>query len=64
MDTTHIRDGVIAARLETIDELHAELADYRGSILIAGAGHWTQQEQPDEFNAALLELLARLTRPT
>ncbi len=28
--------------------------------MIEGAGHWTQQERPGEFNAALIELLARL----
>jgi pimeloyl-ACP methyl ester carboxylesterase len=55
------RDGVIAARLDTIDEGHAALPAYRGSILIEGAGHWTQQERPDEFNAALLELLTRVS---
>jgi pimeloyl-ACP methyl ester carboxylesterase len=55
------RDGVIAARLDTIDETHAELPEYRGSILIEGAGHWTQQERPDEFNSALVELLARVS---
>ncbi|ORW07961.1 alpha/beta fold hydrolase [Mycolicibacter longobardus] len=29
-------------------------------ILIDGAGHWLQQERPDEVNAALLEFLAGL----
>lgn len=29
-------------------------------VLIDGAGHWLQQEQPDEVNAALLEFLAGL----
>ena len=28
-----------------------------GTEIIADAGHWTQQEKPDEFNAALLRLL-------
>jgi pimeloyl-ACP methyl ester carboxylesterase len=55
------RDGVIAARLDTIDDMHASLPDYRGSIIIDDAGHWTQQERPAEFNAALLELLARVS---
>jgi pimeloyl-ACP methyl ester carboxylesterase len=55
------RDGVIAARLDTIDEGHAVLPAYRGSVLIEGAGHWTQQERPDEFNAALLDLLTRVS---
>ncbi len=31
--------------------------DYR-QVLIDGAGHWIQQERPDEVNAALLEFLA------
>jgi pimeloyl-ACP methyl ester carboxylesterase len=26
--------------------------------MIEGAGHWVQQERPDEVNAALLEFLA------
>ena len=30
--------------------------DYR-EVLIDGAGHWIQQERPDEVNAALLEFL-------
>jgi len=28
-------------------------------VLIKGSGHWTQQEKPDEVNAAILEWLAR-----
>lgn len=27
-------------------------------VMIDGAGHWLQQERPDEVNAALLEFLA------
>jgi pimeloyl-ACP methyl ester carboxylesterase len=27
-------------------------------VMIPGAGHWLQQERPDEVNAALLEFLA------
>jgi pimeloyl-ACP methyl ester carboxylesterase len=30
------------------------LADDRGRILVDGAGHWVQQEKPDEVNAALI----------
>jgi pimeloyl-ACP methyl ester carboxylesterase len=33
------------------------LTDHRGTVLVEGAGHWVQQEQPDEVNAALLEFL-------
>lgn len=34
--------------------------DYR-EVLIDGAGHWLQQERPDEVNALLLDFLAGLT---
>ena len=30
------------------------LTDHRGNVLVDGAGHWVQQEKPDEVNAALL----------
>ena len=34
--------------------------DLRAKVLIEGAGHWNQQEAPEETNAALLEFLAGL----
>jgi pimeloyl-ACP methyl ester carboxylesterase len=34
--------------------------DLRGKVLIEGAGHWNQQEAPEETNAALLEFLKGL----
>jgi pimeloyl-ACP methyl ester carboxylesterase len=30
------------------------VTDHRGDVTVAGAGHWVQQEAPDEVNAALL----------
>jgi pimeloyl-ACP methyl ester carboxylesterase len=30
------------------------LTDHRGTVLVDGAGHWVQQEKPDEVNAALV----------
>jgi pimeloyl-ACP methyl ester carboxylesterase len=36
---------------------HAWLADHRGDVLVEGAGHWVQQEKPDEVNAALIEFV-------
>lgn len=33
--------------------------DYR-EVLIDGAGHWLQQERPDEVNKVLLEFLEGL----
>jgi len=54
------RDGVIAGRPASVEAMASLLPDYRGTIMIEGAGHWTQQERPGEFNAAMIELLARL----
>lgn len=53
-------DGVIAHRPEVVEAMENLLPDYRGTRMIDGAGHWTQQEKPAEFNAALLDLLGRL----
>lgn len=36
----------------------AACADWRGTTLIEGAGHWVQQEAPEETAAALLRFLA------
>jgi pimeloyl-ACP methyl ester carboxylesterase len=36
------------------------LADFRGITSIEGAGHWVQQERPQETNAALVEFLSSL----
>ena len=30
------------------------VSDLRGTVLVDGAGHWVQQERPDEVNAALV----------
>lgn len=35
----------------------AACSDFRGSTIIAGAGHWAHQERPDETNEALLAFL-------
>ena len=33
------------------------VTDLRGTIVVEGAGHWVNQERPDEVNAALIEFL-------
>jgi pimeloyl-ACP methyl ester carboxylesterase len=38
------------------------LADHRGNVIVEGAGHWVQQEKPDEVNRALLDFLDPLQR--
>ncbi|AYF76712.1 alpha/beta hydrolase [Nocardia yunnanensis] len=36
-------------------KMGALLSDLRGSLILEGAGHWIQQQRPDEVNAALIE---------
>ena len=59
------RDGVI--RGASAEQLTASMSrvntDFRGVTLIPSAGHWVQQERPDETNAALLAFLAGLSKP-
>jgi len=51
------RDMVIAHRMEYVDSMHDLLPDFRGTTIIDGPGHWTQQEAPGEFNDALFSSL-------
>ncbi|MEU7103788.1 alpha/beta hydrolase [Streptomyces sp. NPDC046215] len=46
-------DRLIASLDRTLPGLHR-------SLILPGCGHWTQQERPDEVNAALLDFLAHL----
>jgi pimeloyl-ACP methyl ester carboxylesterase len=55
------RDVVVASNPGAVDAMQAALPDFRGAVLLAGIGHWTQQEAPEAFNEALLGFLA--TRP-
>lgn len=50
-------DAVIAYRPGYAAVMDAMLPDHRGTVMIGGAGHWTQQERPEEFNAALLRFI-------
>ena len=56
------KDNVI--RGASVDQLTAlmknALTDLRGVTLFSGAGHWIQQERPEETNAAVLEFLKGL----
>ena len=52
------RDPVLA--LSPPDAMTPWLRDHRGTVLVDGAGHWVQQEGPDEVNAALLHFLRGL----
>jgi pimeloyl-ACP methyl ester carboxylesterase len=52
------KDFVVTRSQAMVDAMPSTLPDYRGTFLIEGAGHWTQQEKPEEFNRVLIDLLA------
>ena len=54
------KDMVIADRPGYVEAMESMLPNYRGTTLIDGAGHWTQQEAVAEFNEALLGFLEML----
>jgi len=53
-------DPVIEFLRPEFDALETNIPNLRGKILLAGAGHWTQQERPDEVNRLLIEFLGGL----
>jgi pimeloyl-ACP methyl ester carboxylesterase len=62
------RDAVLA--FPGMDKVIASLSEsvplLQRTIMLSGCGHWTQQERPEEVNAALIEFLksiASQTRP-
>lgn len=42
-------------RFTPMHKMTAMLGDLRGSLILDGAGHWIQQQRPEEVNAALIE---------
>ncbi|WP_067664525.1 alpha/beta fold hydrolase [Nocardia miyunensis] len=42
-------------RFTPLAKMNTVLTDLRGTLLLDGAGHWIQQERPDEVSAALIE---------
>src|SRR3954471_4601839 len=53
--------GLIGAK--RVNELERVLPNLTRKLIIEGAGHWIQQERPDEVNAALLKFLGEATAP-
>jgi epoxide hydrolase A/B len=56
------KDGVLRfpAAQSQLDAFPKTLPALRGSHILDGAGHWVQQERPDEVNRLLIEFLKRL----
>jgi pimeloyl-ACP methyl ester carboxylesterase len=57
-------DRDLVVRFRGMDQLIPNLAKFvpqlRGTIMLPGCGHWTQQERADEVNAAIIEFLRSL----
>jgi pimeloyl-ACP methyl ester carboxylesterase len=47
-------------RVTPPDIMDGRVTDLRGHVVLPGAGHWTQQERPEEVNQALLSFLSGL----
>ena len=50
-------DGVIVMSRAAFDNLESAVPNLKQKILIPGAGHWVQQERPQEVNDALIDFL-------
>ena len=57
-------DRDLVVTFKGMDQLIPNLAKFvpnlRKTIMLPGCGHWTQQERPDEVNAALIGFLREL----
>ena len=42
-----------------LDKMEESVPNLRGKVLVQGAGHWIQQERPEEVNAAPFAFLAK-----
>jgi len=54
------RDGVIRMNPGALDRLKDNVPNLQAKVLIPGCGHWTQQERPNEVNAAMVGFLKSL----
>lgn len=50
-------DGVIVMYRQALDAMEEAAPNLTRKVLIPGAGHWVQQERPQEVNQALIEFL-------
>ncbi|MBR1277855.1 alpha/beta fold hydrolase [Bradyrhizobium sp. AUGA SZCCT0283] len=53
------KDGVITGLIgaKLVKEMERVLPNLRQKLILDGAGHWIQQERPDEVNTALIDFL-------
>jgi pimeloyl-ACP methyl ester carboxylesterase len=54
------RDFVVAANSRFIAKQSAMVPQLRPAIMLAGCGHWTEQERAPEVSAAMIDFLRSL----
>ena len=54
------REAMVRASLRLIASLPTLVPRLKATIMLPGCGHWTQQERPDEVNAAMIDFLRHL----
>lgn len=57
-------DRDLVRTFSSIDPMKANVPNLREVITLPGCGHWTQQERPEEVNAALIDFLGEVGRPS
>ncbi len=59
------KDGVVQfpGMQDLLSALPIFIPNLKRTIMLPGCGHWTQQERPNEVNAALIEFLKALPAP-
>jgi pimeloyl-ACP methyl ester carboxylesterase len=55
------RDGPTVWGAAAIEAFSRTLPKLHRSLILPGCGHWTQQERPDDVNAALIDFLSSLS---
>jgi len=53
-------DAVVTMYRQAFDSLEETMPGLRKKVVVPGAGHWIQQERPNEVNDLLIEFLASL----
>lgn len=54
------KDGVVEMYRDSYDRLESTMPNLTAKTLIPGAGHWVQQERPDEVNELLGEFISKV----
>jgi pimeloyl-ACP methyl ester carboxylesterase len=56
------RDVVVTLTGNAYDNMESAAPNLTKKVLLPGAGHWIQQERPEEVNSLLIEFLSKLHR--